>query len=538
MHYTPFALPSMLAALVMFSLLIYVWTHRRYSIGARYFMGMMICCSIWAFGYGMSLMSVDLEHKIFWYNLAQIGPDFAPLFWLFLSLEHVGRSDVLQRKWIAALFTLPLITTLLMWTNDWHHLLRRAVILTPLNNNTAYLSTERGPWYIVETAYGYIIMAATLYLLFRFLKHSSSKKQTLVLIIGFLLPIFFNVLDVFKVNPLKPFGSTSILFSATGLILAWGLFRQRLLDIAPIARDKVLENISDGVIVLDDHNRIVDVNPAARTLFSSNYNLSSECIGKDIDKVLSECPGWKEQFAIAPDTRKVNIALQVKGKRRFFKVTLSPLFDRRGTFVGRVSILHDITEEKETNDRLRNQLDKIQSLQGQLRDQALRDPLTGCFNRRYLDEMLERASSRADRAEIMIGLVMLDIDHFKIVNDTYGHIIGDQVLQAIGHTLQQNVRLGDIVCRYGGEEFLIVFPGISLKSVAIRAQVLCQQIASIQVPAPSGDIINVTASMGVAMYPDHGESIFEVLDHVDQALYSAKHSGRNGVSVWEMPMAR
>ena len=95
---------------------------------------------------------------------------------------------------------------------------------------------------------------------------------------------------------MKPLGSTSIVFSTTGLILAWGLFFQRLLDITPIARDKVLENIGDGVIVVNDQNRIVDFNPAAFSLFNRDFKLSSECVGKDINDVLDECPGWKKSL--------------------------------------------------------------------------------------------------------------------------------------------------------------------------------------------------------------------------------------------------
>jgi diguanylate cyclase (GGDEF)-like protein len=128
---------------------------------------------------------------------------------------------------------------------------------------------------------------------------------------------------------------------------------------------------------------------------------------------------------------------------------------------------------------------------------------------------------------------MLDIDHFKMVNDTYGHTVGDQVLQAVGLSLQQKVRLGDIVCRYGGEEFLIVFPGISLQAITERAQLLCAQIAALEVPALKGALIKVTVSVGVALYPLHGEKISEVFEHVDQALYMAKDAGRNRVCVWE-----
>mgnify|MGYP000894048788 CR=1 FL=1 len=469
MHYTSYALPSILSAVVMFFLFVYVLIRRRNSPGAWQFVGMMVCSIFWAFGYAMSLMHYDLDTKVFWFNLAQIGPDFTPIFWLFLALNHSGRSDLLRSKWIWFVFVLPVITTLLMWTNDWHHLLRINITLSPLSENVTYLSTVRGPWYIVETTYGYLIAAAVLYFLIHFVQWSSSKKQTLALIGAVILPIIANLLDVLKINPLKPFGSTSIIFSITGLILAWALFRQRLLDITPIARNKVLENIGDGVIVLNAQNRIVDTNPAACCLFDSNCNLPSSFIGKDISEVLSLWPEWNEQTAVATETR-LQMALKVKEERRFFDVTVSSLYDNSGIFVGWVSIFHDITEEKETNERLRSQLNEIKHLQVQLRDQAVRDPLTGCFNRRYLDETLARESSRADRDEIMIGLVMLDLDHFKRINDTYGHTAGDQVLQAVAHSLQQKVRLGDMVCRYGGEEFLVVFPGISLQAVTERAR--------------------------------------------------------------------
>ena len=536
MRYTLYALPSIVSAVVMFFLFVYVLIYRRRSTGAWQFLGIMVVCIIWAFCYAMSLLNVDLDRKIFWFNLAQAGPDFGPIFWFLLTLEYIGRSDLLRRKWIAALFILPLFTTLLMWTNDQHHLLRRSITLSHLTETVTFISTERALWFYVETAYAYLIIVATLIFLIRFLKWSSSKKQTMVLIFAFTLPIFANFLDILKINPLKPFGSTSIIFTLTGLILAWGLFSQRLLDITPIALNKVLENIGDGVIVLNAHNRIVNVNPAACRLFVSDQIPPSKFIGSDIHTVLPDWTGWQPQTAAAAD-KKVQLTLNLGGERRFFDVTVSSLYDNSNTFVGRVSIFHDMTEEKETNDRLQSQLDEIKHLQVQLRDQALRDPLTGCFNRRYLDETLARESSRADRDEIMIGLVMLDIDHFKLVNDTYGHAAGDQVLQAVGNNLRQKVRLGDMVCRYGGEEFLIVFPGISLQAVTKRAQAICHQIAALQVPASSGTVITVTVSVGVALYPVHGERIKDVLENVDQALYMAKDTGRNRVCIWENPSA-
>ena len=533
MHFTPYAIPSIVSALVLLTLFIYVLIYKRRASGAWQFLAMMVCCVIWASCYALSLLYSDANYKIFWYNLAQIGPDFSPIFWFLLTLEHIGRSDLLRRKWIAAFFAIPLLTTIFMWTNDWHHLLRRNIFINTVNDNLAYISTQRGPWYYIEILYAYIIIAVTLFLLFRFLKWSSSRNQTMVLIIGFMIPIFFNFLDILNISPFRPFGSTSIHFTITGVILSWGLFNQQLLDITPVARNKVLENIGDGVIVLDRHNRIVDANPVTYSMFGLDLNFPSTLLGKNIYEILPDWPQWDNHSALSPDT-KIRMEISIKQVRRIFSVTVSSLFDKSGTFIGLVSIFHDITEQKEINERLRKQLDKINHLQNQLRDQALRDPLTNCFNRRYLEETLAHESSRADNNEFMVGLVMLDIDHFKKVNDTYGHAAGDQVLQTIGTLLQQNIRIGDITCRYGGEEFLIIFPGIAIQAAIERTHAICSQIAAMQVSAPSGAIIKVTVSAGIAIYPIHGNSMEKVLEHADQALYSAKHAGRNGMCVWDV----
>ena len=129
---------------------------------------------------------------------------------------------------------------------------------------------------------------------------------------------------------------------------------------------------------------------------------------------------------------------------------------------------------------------------------------------------------------------MIDIDHFKQVNDLFGHKMGDQVLHAIGLLMQKKVRLGDIVCRYGGEEFLIVFPGISMSMLTERVRTLCSQISSLEIKTSSGELISVTVSAGIALYPQHDEDIEVVLTHADEALYIAKRAGRNTVYVWNL----
>ena len=166
-----------------------------------------------------------------------------------------------------------------------------------------------------------------------------------------------------------------------------------------------------------------------------------------------------------------------------------------------------------------------------LRQQAIRDPLTGLFNRRYLEESLEREIHRARRNKAQMGIIMMDIDHFKPLNDTYGHEVGDEVLRVLGSFIQARIRGSDIPCRFGGEEFVLILPGASLETARQRAEELRAGTEQISVKFGERAIGPVTASFGVAVFPDHGETRDSVLTVADSALYQAKKQGRNRVVV-------
>jgi diguanylate cyclase (GGDEF)-like protein len=160
-----------------------------------------------------------------------------------------------------------------------------------------------------------------------------------------------------------------------------------------------------------------------------------------------------------------------------------------------------------------------------LRSQSTRDPLTGLFNRRYMEDSLERELHRAAREEGTLGTIMLDLDHFKALNDQAGHVAGDRVLRSLADLLRSHVRAGDVVCRYGGEEFTVLMPDAGLDETLARAEILRAAVedASRTEPLP------VTISAGVAVYPVHASSGSELIDAADAALYAAKARGRNRV---------
>jgi len=166
-------------------------------------------------------------------------------------------------------------------------------------------------------------------------------------------------------------------------------------------------------------------------------------------------------------------------------------------------------------------------LRESLRQQSIRDPLTGIFNRRYLEETLQREFSRARRLNQPLSIIMFDIDHFKAVNDSYGHEAGDVVLQSIARELQSIVRTEDIVCRFGGEEFVVVMPGMDFKKAAARASLILQAVRNLELLVGETKLIKITMSAGVASFPSHGKTPAEVLQAADQALFRAKKLGRD-----------
>ncbi|UCV19554.1 diguanylate cyclase [Ferribacterium limneticum] len=220
------------------------------------------------------------------------------------------------------------------------------------------------------------------------------------------------------------------------------------------------------------------------------------------------------------------------------EVVSSYLQDADGVAHTILGITRNVSERKaaelalrETNRQLHARIEEIGRLQVALQELAVRDSLTGLYNRRYLDETLEREVSRARREGNPLALVMLDIDYFKRVNDTYGHQVGDEALRMLATTLLADVRTEDVACRYGGEEFLILLPNMPLETAIQRAEAWRQAIEELSV-ALGNFHITFTISLGVAAYPEHGKTPDDLTRCADQALYRAKREGRNQVSVF------
>ncbi|MBI9047126.1 MAG: diguanylate cyclase, partial [Anaerolineaceae bacterium] len=284
------------------------------------------------------------------------------------------------------------------------------------------------------------------------------------------------------------------------------------------------------VVVLDSQIRVVDINPAALELLDLE---SSQVIGQPAKVVLQDWEKWIDQYQFQSVVNS-EINQRVKGEDRCFDLRISPLKDHKNLESGRMIVLHDITERKRMQDQLQDSLAEVQALQNQLYEEAIRDPLTGLYNRRHLEKMIQHELPRARRHAYPICFVMIDIDHFKMINDSFGHSVGDHVLQEVSKLLLAQTRSEDFIYRYGGEEFLVLMTNIPLEDARLYAERLRNLVeeAIIQINNPAAEI-NVTISLGIAGYNNGETTVDELLRAADKALYSAKTQGRNRVIVAE-----
>ncbi len=304
----------------------------------------------------------------------------------------------------------------------------------------------------------------------------------------------------------------------------------------------LFEVTNDAILLYDLSYTILRANPRSAQIvgLAAPDNLIGHHISEFMapDQFEDAKPHLAQLLAGQPVPPYERTLLYKDGSRIETEISLSLIRDRSGRPMFIQSVVRDITQRKRAEEaiqkahlELRQHVDEIESLQAELREQALHDPLTGLYNRRYLSETLAREIARAQRSQSPLSVIVSDIDHFKRINDAYGHQVGDQFLIQIAGLFTRYTRGSDFACRYGGEEFLLVLPGASLEAACQRADEIRQKCAELVIPLNGKDLA-VTMSFGVATYPVHGQQAEEIIIKADKALYQSKTTGRNRVTIW------
>ena len=289
---------------------------------------------------------------------------------------------------------------------------------------------------------------------------------------------------------------------------------------------RLFEAAQDGILILDAETGVItDVNPFLVRMLG--YSIT-ELVGKKLWQVgtFKDMEASQEAFAALQKNEYIrydDLPLRAKSGKLIDVEFVSNVY-----LVGKEKVIQcnirDITERKQAQDALL----KSQAL---LREQSVRDHLTGLFNRRYMEETLERELLRAARKQLSLGIIMLDLDNLKQFNDTWGHAAGDEILGALGGLLLKQVRGEDIACRYGGDEFVLILPDASQAVTRGRAELIGEHAKQFHLQFDGQSLAAVTLSLGVAVFPEHGVTSAGILRAADTALYRAKHEGRDRVVV-------
>jgi diguanylate cyclase (GGDEF)-like protein/PAS domain S-box-containing protein len=298
-----------------------------------------------------------------------------------------------------------------------------------------------------------------------------------------------------------------------------------------------VDSAANGVVITNQNGEIQRVNPAVCAM--TGY-AAEELVGRQ-PRLLKSGRHDDSFYKNLWDTVKSGaiwrgtiINRRKDGSFYHEEQAISPVQDSQGVITHFIAIKQDVTERiraetvlRETRDELARRVIEIEALQARLREQAIRDSLTGLFNRRYLDETLPRELAKAGRDGSKVSLALIDIDHFKRVNDTHGHAVGDRVIAGLSKILREHSRVCDMACRYGGEEFVVVMTSAGLNDCAHCANAWRQNFGEMDVAAREG-VLQATFSAGVAEWIP-GELAADLIARADAALYQAKNSGRNRV---------
>lgn len=469
---------------------------RRHAPGAAGLLIMMSSVAVWTFTYAIRWLQSDPALQHFWLSATYLGVVMVPIGLVFLAAAVTNHTFLLNRRTLLLLLIEPALTILLIMTDNWHGLFFGG-------SYTTGLIISGGPWFYFNLLYSYSLVLAVTVLIFWYRGRGAllQRRQMGIILLGYLLPWVGNLLTILRLSPFSGLDLTPFIFIISGVIYAIGLFYFRLLDVIPIAHDLLITSLPDGVIVLDADLRILEVNAAACAL----TGVSLESPGKPAGQVFEH---YSELLALCHERGPARFDMPLPTQPpKVIDVRFNPIIDDSGKLKGYLFVLHDISHRVELEDRLK--------------ELSIQDGLTGLYNRRFFDDELARLE-RSRRQPV--SLIMVDVDFLKLVNDQYGHSVGDDLLQRAANVLRVSFRAEDLVIRMGGDEFAVILPRIGPADSARVLDRLRTMIASHNASHP--DLVPLSMAMGVASSDQPGDSLIATLKRADDAMYEDKRASR------------
>jgi len=461
---------------------------------------MCLAVSIYVIGYVFELQSDNIDQITFALKAEYFGAPLMSGFWLLLSFKFYYKKQI-PLKTTVLIMTLPAITLFLSVTNEYHHLIYTKIDAFEYDGYLLSLLT-RGPWYYVNIGYAYFAQLFGMTVFFKTWREKKYryKTQAFWMFWGSIWPGLVNMIYIAGLSPLDldltPFG-----LSISAVFFYIAIFRHGFLELQEIVKDVTFLGISEGILVIDTKNRLIDFNKASCEIFKW---LGRDQIGLSIET-------FPDGNRLLEYSDKNLFELNINDRYYEFRKTS---LNYNNTDLGAVYFIQDITSQKEI---IKN-----------LHDIACYDSLTEIYNRRMIMEEMERQLDHMKRYGNCLSVLMIDIDHFKLVNDQYGHQSGDEVLKILASSCRQKIRNTDIIGRYGGEEFLIILPEANEENAFLVAENIRSFIEQYEFSLRNQKI-SITVSIGIKTVFRHGENldVEQIIKCADDALYHAKNNGRN-----------
>jgi len=461
---------------------------------------------LYILGYIVELASTNSQQAMVALRIENLGiPLVAPFFCLTaISLFH---PKILRPWMIISSLAYGAVIFLVVFFNDKHHLYYSS--LETFHNGIFYFTKlGKGPIYIVQQSVVVLLTVLVYYIMTVRFIHGSSKlrNRMLLFFIGSVCGVLANFANVFQLIPLG-LDATPFATVIGMVLLAVNIRKNKLMEIVPTAFSMAVENMDDALVILDDEWCFVHCNEKAKQLFPDLHKFSGT---EDIASVQN----WPSELIRTDEHQVVFSMVDLMTEEVILnQASIESVCRRNGKKIGISINIQDITD-------VTNMVNRLEKL-------AITDPLTGIFNCRHFKELMEKQLELAKCHDFKIGIIMFDLDHFKRVNDTYGHLAGDLVLCKIVAAVTKQLGYHDIAARYGGEEFVILSGESVEKELFDLAEKLRIAISKEHIEF-DGKRISITASFGaVTVLP--GQAYENAINAMDKALYAAKNNGRNQV---------
>ncbi len=511
-HHSPF----LLAAIMLSLLLVFVWKKNNFRAG-QVFLLMIALVLFWNLTFFLELILPDLEMKILMTQFQFIAIAFLPVVWFAFTCLYTGFPTTYYH-WLF-LSIIPVLTNILIWfvpRPNWFWgvpAITAGELFPVLDYNYQF-------WFYyvhAPVSYGIFLLSIALFLRAYLKKAAVYRFQVLTLLVALLLPLIGDLIYVLGVSPVPGVNYSSAMMSFSAAVIACALYRYKFLDLLPMAHEIIFAKMSEGILVIDLSQRIVDINPAALTVLGSD----TTCIGQPLvqlgDHPAVHCIKLMISHGRKSGSFYLPSNLEEPGPR-YFECSADYVDDASGEHLASVISMRENTAQM--------------LMFRKIHEQSIQDDLTGIFNRRYFFHNGARILNRSlwSSAE-HLAILAIDIDNLKPINDRFGHHTGDMIITHFVDTARKELRPFDQLCRLGGDEFAVILPDTRIAEASVVADRILNAVAQSRYLPDSGEPLQITISIGAASsenFSAKDSATIEALLHMaDTRMYEAKKAGGN-----------